>query len=1674
MANIEEIARLGIGLSLESDSFTKKMSTVTRQIKNSEKEFKTAQKGAKDFDNSFVGLSASMNKNKKQIELYNIKLEEQRKEYNKLEKELEQAKTKLDEIEKTNGRGSKEWQQQADVVKKYTNTLGNLHIDISKTEKSIDKLGNELKENEASFQALGGKVETLDEKLERIATDADLAESEFDKLGNELKHTGTFFEQLENDVNGLSSKIDSGKSKINAYETEIKKIGTELKQTGEAHDKVTNDIKGLENALEQAKSEFGQNSTEANKLEQELLELKDAERQLAQELDKNNNALKQNQTELNRSVKEVNELERELKQLPFDQVSKKLESGGNSLKNMGQSMQGVTIATGALGTASVLTGASFESAMSKLQATMGISDKTSSSFKTLQQRALEMGSSTSFSASEAAEGMTFLALSGMSVEEVYANIPLALRAAEAGGMDLASACDKITDSMSAMNRPLTDTGRYLDIVAQSQRKSNTSMEQMLDAYVIGGGIFSQLNMTMEESGAILGVLANRGIKGSESGNALISVFSNLITETGQAGKALDALGISLYDSNGKQRNMIEVLKEMAQKLGVTSDGTSKLTDKQKQQYAAMVGGKTQFDTLMALLSGVSAEYDTLYGDLTNSTGAMEEMAKTMKDNLQGRFEAMKSAIEGALIKAFKALQPLLEKVVDVITDMANKFSDLDEGQQQAIVSSIAMLGAVGPLLIGLGNLALSINSITKLMGSFAAKGGGTAKMLGLLQKGAALLGGPTGIGAIILAVTAAVIAFKKFDDAMKQDVIPSTDKVVDSMKNVSDATKEAIKPVIDMSQTFEAEFIKISAHGTTMTEELKTGVTNSISAMVDDTKSKLEEHKNNSVKTFNEMFANTTTLTNEEKQQIINSTNQAYEGKKASIESSQKKINEILQNALNDGRELNKQEENSIREHELNIRNIQIETTASTKEEVEAIKKALNISSKELSAQQASDVIKEAEKQRTESVKQANQEHKERLKYAEMLREQGGSENEKLAEKVIHEANRMKTEQVNKANQTADSVINSAKLQAGEYSKHIDSMTGEVLNGWDVMANGVENFVMKMYYNLIDFFSNIPTHLQIFFNEIKIGLLGAGVEIINWWQSLPFTKDDALEGTKQSWMQTIDETTKYVNEKQNELDLDKAFRELPGKVRNSLENNRKVLEEHYKMPLEELVGNTDTLLGLTAQEFYALPPEIQQALRNVDASLQESGELGLAQYLQKTKMTKEGVVFEFNALDQGVQTSMKAVNNALQETNNIDLSDFVIQCQSAVDGGKTAWEGLPPQVQQQITALDSLLINAHGTTLGQFITNSETAKGAYIGQMQQIPGATGQALDQNNQVVNEKTTQTKNIVDTNTKETSNKADLNTKDMANKVDTNTKDMNNKVDVNTKNLASATDRNTKQGSDAAVKNISNANKSVTSEAKNMEQNVSGSMGGVNKNMQQEATNIYKGVSTSMHMMSKKSRESATEMYKGTTTSTHMMAQKGREDASRMHNGVRDSANAMAQKAREAASRMHNGVTTSTRSMANQAISDWNRIRHAYSSPIHASIIKTTTSRTRSIQNEIPGPIQHMQLMRTIENAPNEIQTYDLNNRFFNAKSGVKESVINLKKDQPDPQGYKEIKSLLTDIVNHFKNSNDKNDKLVIQNILDSKILSEYTIDPLDRRLGQKKIIQNKFKGGVKIAK
>lgn len=746
----EEIGELAIALSFESQSADKQIAALNKSINRTEKEFKSAAKGVENFENTYQGLDAKIKKNTKQLDDNNKKLEIQQKAHKEAAQQLEKSKEKLDKMSDSVDKNSKEWKDQVQLVQKNADKYLKLSTDIETTKGNISRLSQELTDSKTKFEQLGNKTQTLDEKLDDISRSADLTQSEFNKLGAELNQNGTYFQKLGNEMDKLASEIKSGTSKINAYESEIDKLSSTLNKQKDEYSQLESKIQIYSQHLDRASNMYGENSSQVNEYRQKLLQLKDSFNTLENEINQNENELKEYRTALNNTQVEVKELSNELLKMPFDKIGTDIKNAGDNLKSVGQSMTtGVTLPVIAAGTAATKAGTDFTSAMSKLQATSGIADKTSESYKRLEKKALEMGSSTSFSCSSAAEGLTYLALAGWDVETQIERIEPVLRAAEAGGMDLARCSDLVTDSMSSASIASKDFAKYLDIVAQGQRKSNTSMEQMLEAYTIAGGMFNSLNIPLEESGALLGILANRGTKGSEAGNALISVFSNLITETGQAGAALEKMGVSLYDSTGKQKNMVEVLKEMAKKLGVTADGTSNLTEQQKQQYAAMVGGKTQFDTLMKLLAGVSDEYDELHSQLVNSNGALEEMAAIMKDNLGGKIDNMKSAIEGSLIEAFKALEPTLEKIVEWITETANWFSNLDEEAQKNIVTIAGVAAAAGPLLMALGQVLIVGGNAVNLFGALKTCGSGNIKMFGLLQNAIKLISGPAGFVALI-------------------------------------------------------------------------------------------------------------------------------------------------------------------------------------------------------------------------------------------------------------------------------------------------------------------------------------------------------------------------------------------------------------------------------------------------------------------------------------------------------------------------------------------------------------------------------------------------------------------------------------------------------------------------------------------------------------------------------------------------------------------------------------------------------------------------------------------------------------------------------------------------------------------------------------------------------------
>ena len=394
----------------------------------------------------------------------------------------------------------------------------------------------------------------------------------------------------------------------------------------------------------------------------------------------------------------------------FDQLEKQINKNIKKLAGFGAAFSaGITTPILAMGTGIIDTTMTFDKEMSKTKAITG---ETGKGFDDLRDLALEMGSSTSKSATEAAEAISYMGLAGWDLTQIQEGLEPILRASEAGMMDLGITSDLVTDSMSALGIGTEDLGRYLDIAAKAQNTSNQSMEQFLNAMVTAGGTFKMFNIPLEESGALLGILANRGFKGSEAGNALTSIFANLTSGSGQAGKAMKDLNIDIYDSQGKFRGATTILKELNKKF----DG---MTEAQRNTYIQMIGGKTRTKELNAMLNGTKEELDEVTDGLYNSDGALSDMAKTMQDNFAGQVTSIKSKLEGIAISIGDRLTPYLKIAAEWVQKLADWFYQLSNPIKDAIIVIGLIAAIIGPLLLAFAAVSTVIIGFVTAIGAIS-------------------------------------------------------------------------------------------------------------------------------------------------------------------------------------------------------------------------------------------------------------------------------------------------------------------------------------------------------------------------------------------------------------------------------------------------------------------------------------------------------------------------------------------------------------------------------------------------------------------------------------------------------------------------------------------------------------------------------------------------------------------------------------------------------------------------------------------------------------------------------------------------------------------------------------------------------------------------------------------
>lgn len=611
---------------------------------------------------------------------------------------------------------------------------------------------------------LGADTSGLSKALKEINTEIGATQRQLKDVERLLKLDPKNTELLEQKQRLLADRIGETKTKLEALKEAQKEVGEELKKTGEGqeqYDALQREIISCENELKNLKTQAIESNTALQSI---------------------------------------------------SATGEKMQSIGKSISSVGDSMtRNVTVPLVGAGTAIVKVAGDFEQQMAKVSA---ISQAYGNDLEALKQNAMDLSKETVFSANEIAQAYEYMGMAGWDTNQILAGTPGILDLAAASGEDLAEVSDIVTDGLTAFGLKAEDTSRFCNVLAEAARSSNTNVSMMGESFKYVGPVAGQMGYSVEDVAVALGTMANSGIKASLAGTTLRNIMQRMAKPTEESSTAMERLGISLTDDEGKMYSLNEIMQQLRSsykqinmpleeynaKLDeldtALEDGTIKqkeydkeLEELNKQAFgaegaekaraAAMLGGTRAMAGLMAIAGATDEEFQALQDSINNSSetmvmttdgaimpmtealaqgkeiaqefdGTAAAMAGTMENTTQGQMKEFTNQLQTLAIDLGETLLPILSDVVGKLSEWVQTFSELDPETQDMIVKIGLLVAALGPLLSVGGRVISGTGTILTKIPSLVS---GMASITG----GAAATGGSlTALLGPIAAVVAAI------------------------------------------------------------------------------------------------------------------------------------------------------------------------------------------------------------------------------------------------------------------------------------------------------------------------------------------------------------------------------------------------------------------------------------------------------------------------------------------------------------------------------------------------------------------------------------------------------------------------------------------------------------------------------------------------------------------------------------------------------------------------------------------------------------------------------------------------------------------------------------------------------------------------------------------------------
>ena len=435
---------------------------------------------------------------------------------------------------------------------------------------------------------------------------------------------------------------------------------------------------------------------------------------------------------------------------------------GEGITDLGRSMTlGLTVPIVAAGGAATSVAANFDDAMSQVRGALG---DASADMDGLRDLALQLGADTVFSATESAQAMVELAKGGLTEAQIKGGaLAASMDLAAAGQLNLADAAATTVQMMGSFGLGAGDATRIANALAGAANASSADVSDLTQAMSQCSAQAALAGWSLEDTAAALALFADHGVKGSDAGTSLKTMLQRLAAPTDQAAEAIAAYGLNIRDSNGKMKDISGIADELTGKLGSLSDA--------ERDAALQTIFGSDASRAAAILMQSGSEGLAKYIAATNDATAAETMANAQKGELSWALENMGGAIESASIAFGTALAPAITAVAGVIGNAAEAFASLPAGVQTGIAVVLALVAALGPLLMVIGSVVAALPAISE---GFVMLGGALAIPL---APAAAVM-------AAIAAIAAAIYAAWTTSETFRAAVMAGVDAISSKVQEI--------------------------------------------------------------------------------------------------------------------------------------------------------------------------------------------------------------------------------------------------------------------------------------------------------------------------------------------------------------------------------------------------------------------------------------------------------------------------------------------------------------------------------------------------------------------------------------------------------------------------------------------------------------------------------------------------------------------------------------------------------------------------------------------------------------------------------------------------------------------------------------------------------------------------